>query len=66
MKIKLFILSFLTFCKLFSQNLPSHPRILLLKKEENTIAENIKNDPNWAKLNQVIIDESNNIISLPT
>lgn len=66
MKIKLFILSFLTFCKLFSQNLPSHPRILLLKNEENTIAENIKKDPNWAKLNQVIIDESNNIISLPT
>ena len=66
MKIKLIILSFLTLFKAFSQNLPSHPRILLLKNEENTIAKNIKNDLNWAKLNQVIIDESNKIITLPT
>jgi hypothetical protein len=66
MKLKIFILSFLTFFKVFSQNLPSHPRILLLKNEENTIAENIKKDPTWAKLNQVIIDESNKIIPLPT
>ncbi len=66
MKKKLFILSFLTFFKAFSQNLPSHPRILLQKNEENAIAENIKNDQNWAKLNQVIVDESNKIISLPT
>ena len=66
MKQKIFILCFLTFFKVFSQNLPSHPRILLLKNEENTIAENIKKDPTWAKLNQVIIDESNKIIILPT
>ncbi len=66
MKIKLFILSFLTFIKAFSQNLPNHPRILLLKNEENSIVENIKNDKNWAKIHQTIIDESDKIISLPT
>lgn len=46
--------------------MPVHPRILLLKNEENAIVENIKNDPTWASLNQLIIAESNKIIPLPT
>ena len=66
MKKTLLILSFLTFFKAFSQNLPSHPRILLFKNEENAISENIKNDKNWAKIHQTIIDESDKIINLPT
>jgi hypothetical protein len=66
MKKALIHLSFLTFFKAYSQNLLSHPRILLLKNEENTNSENIKNDKNWAKIHQNIIDESDNIILLPT
>ncbi len=65
MKKTLFILSICAFFKAFSQNLPNHPRILLLKNEENIIVENIKNDKNWAKIHQTIIDESNIIINLP-
>ncbi|WP_064197308.1 MULTISPECIES: heparinase II/III family protein [Emticicia] len=45
---------------------PAHPRILLLKDEENAIAKNISADPTWASLNQLIIDESNKIVPLPT
>lgn len=43
-----------------------HPRILLLKGEENAILKNISSDQNWAKLNEVIMNESDKIIALPT
>jgi hypothetical protein len=66
MKKTLILLSFFAFFKAYSQNLPNHPRILLLKNEENTISENIRNDKNWAKIHQTIIDESDKIIILPT
>ena len=50
----------------FSQNLPSHPRILLLENEEVGISNSIKNDKNWALIHQNILEEANVIISLPT
>lgn len=66
MKKTLILLSFFTFFKAYSQNIPDHPRILLLKNEENAISQNIKNDKNWAKIHQTIIVESDKIILLPT
>ncbi len=47
-------------------SIAEHPRILLLKSEENAIIKNVNTDPNWKKLNKTIIDESNQIIGLPT
>lgn len=47
-------------------NVAEHPRILLLKDDEKQILKNIAADQNWAKLNQVIIEESNIIVALPT
>lgn len=47
-------------------NFAEHPRILLLKDEEKQILKNISADQNWSKLNQVILDESDKIIALPT
>ena len=49
----------------FSQNLPSHPRILLLENEEVGISNSIKKDKNWAVIHQNILEEANQIISLP-
>lgn len=66
MKKILFFLLVFSFFKANSQNLPSHPRIILLKNEENIIAANIKNDKNWAKIHQTILAESDKIIVLPT
>lgn len=47
------------------QNLPSHPRLLLFKGEENGIKKTIANDELWRKMHQAIITESDNIIALP-
>ena len=66
MKKTLFFLLVFSFFKANSQNLPGHPRIILLKNEENIIAANIKNDKNWAKIHQTILAESDKIIVLPT
>lgn len=66
MKNILAILSLFTFFSAQSQILPDHPRIILLKNEEAIIKSNIKNDENWAKIHQTIIDESDKIILLPT
>jgi hypothetical protein len=50
----------------FDQNfkLPPHPRILLFKGEENGIKKTINADPVWAKMQQAIINESDNLISV--
>lgn len=68
--ILLLILPLSTFAQLkYLNNITSiveHPRILLLKSEENTIIKNVKADPDWGKINKTIIDESNKIIELPT
>jgi hypothetical protein len=48
------------------KNMPNHPRILLLKDEEKNIKKSINGDKNWAKTHQVILDESDKIIALPT
>lgn len=50
----------------FSQNLPDHPRILLLQNEESGIKENLNKDKNWALIHQNIMEEANQIIPLPT
>jgi hypothetical protein len=44
---------------------PDHPRILLLKGEEESIREGLKSQPVWSKMNAAIITESNHIIDLP-
>jgi len=41
-----------------------HPRILLLKGEEKAIQQQLSNSPTWAKMNQAIINESENILKL--
>ena len=45
--------------------MPTHPRILLLQGEEETIRKNIASEPVWAKVHQAILDECNQIVSLP-
>jgi len=46
--------------------MPEHPRILLLQGEEKTILKNIAADQNWAKIHQVIINESDALLTQPT
>jgi len=46
-------------------DLPPHPRILLLQGEEQQIKANIAADPAWAKMHQVIMNECDKIIALP-
>jgi hypothetical protein len=50
----------------FDQNfkLPPHPRILLFKGEENGLKKTINADPVWTKMQQAIINESDNLISV--
>lgn len=42
-----------------------HPRILLLKGEEGQIVKSIAANPVWAKMNEAIVNECDNIILLP-
>jgi len=44
---------------------PGHPRILLLKGEEEAIKKAAGGDRLWGKMQQAIIDESDRIIGLP-
>ena len=44
---------------------PSHPRILLLKGEEDAIKKTISGDKIWGKMQQAILDESDRILTLP-
>ena len=67
------LFAFFIFCiNIFSQaehfdknfNLPPHPRILLFKGEENGLKKTISADPVWTKMQQAIINESDNLISV--
>ena len=44
--------------------LPGHPRILLLKGEEEVVKKTIGGDKIWGKMQQAILDESDRIVSL--
>jgi hypothetical protein len=46
--------------------IPQHPRILLLHGEEKTILKNVSSDQNWAKIHQVIITESEQLLNQPS
>lgn len=46
--------------------MPNHPRILLLKGEETDIQKSIDADKNWAKIHQIIMDASDELLALPT
>ena len=45
---------------------PAHPRILMFKDDEATVKKMIKTDPAWEKTHQIIIEESDNLLSTPT
>ncbi len=47
------------------KGMPEHPRILLLKGEEEKIKNNIQADPVWENMHQSILSECNQILSLP-
>ena len=47
------------------QDMPPHPRILLLQNEEEQIKANIAADPAWAAIHQAILNECDHIIMLP-
>lgn len=47
-----------------NHKVPHHPRIMLLKGEEKGIQNNVKNDPNWAKIHQAILSECDKMIDL--
>ncbi|MEZ0538965.1 heparinase II/III domain-containing protein [Fibrella arboris] len=44
---------------------PAHPRILLLKGEEQTIQKTINADPTWAKMHQAILAEADALLNAP-
>ena len=46
-------------------DIPPHPRILMLAGEEQQIKSNIAADPVWAKMHQSIIAECDNMVPLP-
>ena len=48
-----------------SENLPSHPRILLLKDEETIIRSAIAESKVWSDMHDAIITESEKVLSLP-
>ncbi len=48
------------------KNIPNHPRILLLKGEEDIIQKSIDSNKDWAKIHQIIVAESDKIVELPT
>lgn len=66
---------FLVFCMIIIQfscsgalpgdNIPAHPRILMLKGEEDEIRKNIKEEKTWEKIHNIIIGESENILEKP-
>ena len=43
---------------------PPHPRILLFKGEENTLKKNISANAVWSKVQQAILNESDNLITI--
>src|SRR5688572_12687270 len=44
--------------------LPSHPRLLLFKGEENALKKTINADPIWAKMQQAITNESDSLLTV--
>ena len=44
---------------------PGHPRILLLKGEEDAIVKAVGGDKVWVKMQHVIVEESDRINGLP-
>jgi hypothetical protein len=44
--------------------LPPHPRILMLKGDEDVVKKNIAADKTWSKVHQAIIDEGNNLLTV--
>src|SRR3954464_8141781 len=49
--------------KIGSFNLPSHPRILLFKGEEETIKKTIGEDVTWQKLQSAVLSECDSLLS---
>ena len=45
---------------------PAHPRILMFKEDEATVKKMIETDAAWKKTHQIIIEESDNLLSTPT
>lgn len=64
-----FFLSFMSSCKGSENNIPgeppSHPRIMLLKGEEDQIEQTILTDRQWLTVSSYILDKSDAIIELP-
>jgi hypothetical protein len=48
-----------------STNIPNHPRLLLLKGEENELLKNIKKDAYWNDMHASVLREADRIITLP-
>ncbi|MBO9154020.1 heparinase II/III family protein [Chitinophaga sp. GCM10012297] len=46
-------------------SVPGHPRILMLKGEENQLRKMIASDPVWQKMHQSIVAEADKMIGLP-
>ena len=44
--------------------LPAHPRILMLKGEEDAVKKTIADDAIWAKLQQAILTEADNLLTI--
>ena len=72
-KLLLTVISLCTFGGLQAQlkhlpneyDIPPHPRILMLAGEEQQLKTNLAADPIWNGIHQSIIDESNNLITVP-
>jgi len=47
------------------KEMPSHPRILLLKGEEEGIRKNIQSEPAWAKVHQAVLNECDRMLTRP-
>jgi hypothetical protein len=45
--------------------IPAHPRILMLKGEEEAIKKTVAADETWSKLQQAILAECDNLLALP-
>jgi hypothetical protein len=63
--ITLMLASTLAKAQIDTGRIKAHPRLLLLKDEESRIIDEIKKDTTWKKVHKSIIDESEEILSLP-
>lgn len=64
-----FVLLFVVFANaqnINTKDVPTHPRILLLKGQENGIKQTIATNTIWEKVHQSILAESDRMIDLPT